>query len=157
MAGKNTAVFGIFRNVEQAERAVDTLIAEGFSDAYVSVLMPDRESSRAFAHEKHTKAPEGATTGVAAGGAIGVPWACWQELVRWRYLGWGRSSRRDRLWVRLRASPRAVQSAAWLAPWSAWAFLSTKPSGTKGTSEPVAFFCLCTARHQKRSPLQRIC
>ncbi len=71
MAGKNTAVFGIFRNVEQAERAVDTLIAEGFSDAYVSVLMPDRESSRAFAHEKHTKAPEGATTGVAAGGAIG--------------------------------------------------------------------------------------
>ena len=41
MAGKTTAVFGIFRNVEQAERAVDTLIAEGFSNAYVSVLLPD--------------------------------------------------------------------------------------------------------------------
>lgn len=70
MAG-STAVFGIFHNVDQAERAVDTLIAEGFSDAYVSVLLPDRDSSRAFAQEKHTKAPEGATTGVAAGGAIG--------------------------------------------------------------------------------------
>jgi hypothetical protein len=37
----------------------------------ISVLLPDTQSSKEFAHEKNTKAPEGTTTGVAAGGAIG--------------------------------------------------------------------------------------
>jgi hypothetical protein len=71
MAGKKTAVFGIYTSVGQAERAVDRLVVEGFSNADVSVLMPDIQSSKEFAHEKHTKAPEGTTTGVAAGGTIG--------------------------------------------------------------------------------------
>jgi len=71
MAGKNTAVFGIYSSVEQAERAVDTLTRDGFSNADVSVLLPDHQGSRDFAHEKNTKAPEGTTTGVAAGGTIG--------------------------------------------------------------------------------------
>jgi hypothetical protein len=35
------------------------------------VLLPEDESTRAFAHEKHTKAPEGTATGVATGGVIG--------------------------------------------------------------------------------------
>ncbi len=55
----------------QAERAVDTLVVEGFSNADVSVLIPDVQSTKEFAHEKHTKAPEGTTAGVAAGGTIG--------------------------------------------------------------------------------------
>jgi len=72
MAGKNTAVFGIYATVAQAERAVDALVTDNrFSDSDVSVLLPDNESTRQFAHEKNTKAPEGATTGVAAGGTIG--------------------------------------------------------------------------------------
>jgi len=71
MAGKNTAVFGIFKTVAQAERAVDTILGNGFSNSDVSVLLPDNQSSKEFAHEKHTKAPEGATTGVAAGGTLG--------------------------------------------------------------------------------------
>ena len=71
MAGKNKAVFGIFTTVAQAERAVDALVLNGFSNADVSVLMPDNQSSKDFAHEKHTKAPEGTTTGVAAGGTVG--------------------------------------------------------------------------------------
>jgi hypothetical protein len=71
MANKNTAVFGIYPGVAQAERAVDTLIQERFSNADVSVLLPDHQSSKEFAHEKHTKAPEGTTTGVAAGGMLG--------------------------------------------------------------------------------------
>ena len=37
----------------------------------VSVLMPDSHSTKDFAHEKNTKAPEGTATGVAAGGTIG--------------------------------------------------------------------------------------
>jgi hypothetical protein len=71
MAGKKTAVFGIYSSVGQAERAVDALILERFSDADVSVLLPDSQGSKDFAHEKHTKAPEGTTTGAAAGGTIG--------------------------------------------------------------------------------------
>lgn len=71
MASKNTSVFGIYPSASSAERAVDTLIAQGFTDSSISVLLPDDESTRAFAHEKHTKAPEGATTGAATGGAVG--------------------------------------------------------------------------------------
>jgi hypothetical protein len=71
MADKKTAVFGIYPSVAQAERAVDTLVRERFSDADISVLLPDNQGSKDFAHEKHTKAPEGTTTGVATGGTIG--------------------------------------------------------------------------------------
>ena len=71
MANKKTAVFGIYRSIGQAEGAVDALVINGFSNSDVSVLLPDNQSSKDFAHEKHTKAPEGTTTGVAAGGTIG--------------------------------------------------------------------------------------
>src|SRR5579871_342172 len=71
MAGKNTAVFGIYPTIEQAERAVDSLINAGFPSSDISVLLPDTRSTREFAHEKATKAPEGTATGVTAGGVIG--------------------------------------------------------------------------------------
>lgn len=71
MAGKKTAVFGIYATVAEAEAAVDALVLARFSNGDVSVLLPDNETTREFAHEKHTKAPEGTTTGVAAGGTIG--------------------------------------------------------------------------------------
>src|SRR6185312_13339185 len=71
MAGKNTAAFGIYPTPEQAERAVDTLIAAGFSNPDISVLLPDTRSTKEFAHVKETKAPEGATAGVTTGGVIG--------------------------------------------------------------------------------------
>jgi hypothetical protein len=71
MAGKNTAAFGIFPSRSAAEVAVDKLRAAGFSHDDVSVLMADKASSKEFASEKNTKAPEGTTTGVLGGGAIG--------------------------------------------------------------------------------------
>lgn len=71
MSDKKTAVFGIYHSVSQAERTVDDLKAAGFSNDDISVLLPDMQSSKNFAHEKNTKAPEGATAGVTAGGAIG--------------------------------------------------------------------------------------
>jgi hypothetical protein len=71
MAGKKTAVFGIYHNRDQAERSVDRLLAAGFSNDDISVLLPDNQGSKDFAHEKNTKAPEGTTTGVTTGGAIG--------------------------------------------------------------------------------------
>src|ERR1700733_1856333 len=71
MAGKNTAVFGIYKTVPLAESAVDRIMAAGFTSNDISVLLPDNQSTKDFAHEKNTKAPEGTTTGVATGGVIG--------------------------------------------------------------------------------------
>jgi hypothetical protein len=71
MSNKNTAVFGIYSTPGLAEAAVNHLIAKGFANANISVLLPDDETTRAFAHEKNTKAPEGTTTGVTTGGVIG--------------------------------------------------------------------------------------
>ena len=72
MAGKNTAVFGIYKSRAQAESAVDRILAAGFSQNDISVLLPDSQSSKEFAHEKNTKAPEGTTTGVTTGGIVGT-------------------------------------------------------------------------------------
>jgi Protein of unknown function (DUF3341) len=71
MAGKNTAVFGIYTTRASADRAVDTLKAANFRNTDISVLFPENEGSKDFAHEKHTKAPEGAATGAGAGAAVG--------------------------------------------------------------------------------------
>lgn len=71
MAGKNTAVFGIYPDRAAVEEAVDQLRAAGFRSTDVSVLFSDNQGTKDFAHEKNTKAPEGATTGVAAGGLAG--------------------------------------------------------------------------------------
>jgi hypothetical protein len=71
MASKNTAVFGVYKSVGLAERAVDRLTASGYSQNDISVLLPDNQSTKEFAHEKNTKAPEGTTTGVTAGGVVG--------------------------------------------------------------------------------------
>src|ERR1700677_4675859 len=71
MAGKNKAVFGIYRTVNQAEQSVDRLLAVGFSNDDISVLLPDNQGTKDFAHEKNTKAPEGTTTGATAGGVVG--------------------------------------------------------------------------------------
>jgi hypothetical protein len=71
MAGKNTAVFGIYASREMTENAVDRLIAAGFRNEDISVLLQDNVGTKDFAHEKHTKAPEGTATGAVAGGLIG--------------------------------------------------------------------------------------
>ena len=68
---KKTAVYGIYTSTAAAERAVDTLLQGGFSNNDISVLMPDRDTTREFAVENSTKVPEGAATGAATGGAVG--------------------------------------------------------------------------------------
>jgi Protein of unknown function (DUF2934) len=55
----------------QADAIVGKLRSAGFSDNDISVLFPDKGSTRDFAHKKETKMPEGATVGASAGGAIG--------------------------------------------------------------------------------------
>ena len=65
------AVFGIAKTVAQAEQIANALKAAGFSGDDISVLFPDKEGSRDFAHEQHTKAPEGAAAGAGTGGMLG--------------------------------------------------------------------------------------
>jgi len=71
MAGKNTAAFGIYSNEATADTAVNQLLAAGFSNDDVSVLMSDLKGTKDFAAEKNTKAPEGTATGVGVGGVVG--------------------------------------------------------------------------------------
>ncbi|HLX86167.1 MAG TPA: hypothetical protein VKR59_19860 [Terriglobales bacterium] len=75
MSGKNTAVFGIYPSYANVESGVDGLKAASFSNRDISVLFPEGAGSRDFAHQKGTKAPEGATagagTGVVLGGVMG--------------------------------------------------------------------------------------
>ncbi len=71
MAGKKIAVFGIYQNKKQAERTVDKLLAAEFSNDDISVLLPDNQGTKDFAHDKSTKAPEGTAAGVTTGGVIG--------------------------------------------------------------------------------------
>ena len=62
------AVLCIAKTEDQAVIIVNQLKEAGFSNDDVSVLLPDRAGSRDFAHEQHTKAPEGAAAGAVAGG-----------------------------------------------------------------------------------------
>jgi len=65
------SVFCITTSREQADRIVDQLKAANFSNNDISVLFPDKGTTRDFAHEKNTKAPEGAATGAGTGGVVG--------------------------------------------------------------------------------------
>jgi|HubBroStandDraft_6_1064221.scaffolds.fasta_scaffold767665_2 hypothetical protein len=71
MAEKNIAVFGIYHTRDAAEEAVNALRRVGFRNTDISALFPDNAGSKDFAHEKNTKAPEGATAGAASGAVAG--------------------------------------------------------------------------------------
>lgn len=65
------SVFCITTSREQADQIVGQLKSADFSNNDISVLFPDKDTTRDFAHEKNTKAPEGAVTGAGTGGVIG--------------------------------------------------------------------------------------
>jgi hypothetical protein len=65
------SVFCITTSRNQAEQIVERLKSANFSNNDISVLFPDKQTNRDFAHEKNTKAPEGAVTGAGTGGALG--------------------------------------------------------------------------------------
>jgi hypothetical protein len=71
MAGKNTAVFGIYPTCVGVESGIDALQAAGFRNTDISALFPENVGSKDFAHEKGTKGPEGAVTGAGSGAVVG--------------------------------------------------------------------------------------
>jgi hypothetical protein len=66
MAEIKTAVFGVDQNEKQAERTIDDLLAAGFSNDDVSVLLPDLRGTKDFAHDKGTKTPENGAQDIAS-------------------------------------------------------------------------------------------
>lgn len=75
MAERHVALYGIYATGEQADSAAEHLVARGFANLRISILLPDYEIRRTFAHEKHTKAPEGAVAGGILGALIGGAFA----------------------------------------------------------------------------------
>lgn len=67
----NKSVFCIATSRSQADQIVDQLKAAQFSNRKISALFADKDSGHDFAHEKNTKAPEGAVAGAGTGGVIG--------------------------------------------------------------------------------------
>ena len=71
---RNRAVFGVYPSYTTVEMGVGGLKSAGFSNRDISVLLPKSAGSKDFAHEKGTKAPEGARgagTGLVLGGTLG--------------------------------------------------------------------------------------
>ena len=72
MSGKKVAVFGIYSTRSAVENAVSSLVNAGFTDADISILLPESLSgAKDMGTEKATKAPEGTAVGVTTGGVIG--------------------------------------------------------------------------------------
>jgi hypothetical protein len=71
MAGKKTAVLGIYPNYSSVENAVDVFKEAGFRNTDISVLFPEKAGSKDFAHKKGTKAPQGAAAGAGTGAVLG--------------------------------------------------------------------------------------
>jgi hypothetical protein len=65
------SVLCLAKTYAQADRIVTRLRSCGFAYNDISALFPDKQTTRDFAHEKHTKAPEGAATGAGTGGLVG--------------------------------------------------------------------------------------
>jgi hypothetical protein len=96
MAGKNTAAFGIYPNEASLRIGIEALQRDGFRVEDISVLFPGNKGTKDFAHEKGTKAPEGAATG--GGSAL-------------RYPAWGHFSLRVQSWQRWPAPGWVARSA----------------------------------------------
>jgi hypothetical protein len=64
--------YGIYADRASFERGLDSLRSAGFRNSDISAILPERDrTTRDFAHEIHSKAPEGAATGAGAGAAAG--------------------------------------------------------------------------------------
>jgi len=66
------SVYCTTKTLAQAENIVLALKNAGFGSNDISALLPDKRTTRDFAHEHNTKAPEGAATGGVAGLGVGA-------------------------------------------------------------------------------------
>jgi len=69
---RNTSVMGIYPDHTTISDAINILQKVGYRTADISVLRTDNQGSKDFAHEKHSKALQGAAAGAAAGALVGA-------------------------------------------------------------------------------------
>ncbi len=69
---KNTSVIGIYEDRKIVSDAIDVLHKAGYRATDISVLSSENQGSKDFAHEKHTRALDGAAAGAAAGATVGA-------------------------------------------------------------------------------------
>jgi hypothetical protein len=132
MPGKS--VYCIARDEAPACRIVDDLKNAGFSDNDVSVLLSDKQGTRDFAHEKNTKAPEGATTGVATGGILGGAVGWLAGIGALAIPGVGPLIAAGPILAALSGAALGAAAGGLAGALIGWAFLNTKPSVTKEKS-----------------------
>ena len=90
---KNTSVIGIYPDRTTVSDAIDVLHKAGYRATDISVLSSDNQGSKDFAHEKHTKAPEGAATGAAVGAVVGAALAWFVSIQTVTITGLGAARR----------------------------------------------------------------
>ena len=94
----------------QADVVVEKLRSAGFSDNDISVLFPDKGSTRDFAHKKETKCLKVRRSEPVREVSLEAPLDCWPVLEHWPYLAWAHSSQQDLLWRRSAAAPLVLES-----------------------------------------------
>jgi len=85
---RNASVMGIYADRITASDAVNVLQKAGYRATDISILSADNHGSKDFAHEKRTKALEGAATGAVVGAVIGVvlAWLLYLQSVAMAFL-----------------------------------------------------------------------
>ena len=69
---RNTSVIGIYPDRTTVSDAINVLHKTGYRATDISVLSSDNQGSKDFAHERRTKALEGAAIGAAGGAVVGA-------------------------------------------------------------------------------------
>ena len=138
MAGKNTAVFGIYPNRSGIEYALGVLKDAGFRNTDVSVLLPENLGTKDLATEKATKAPEGATAGAASGAVIGGAFGWLVGIGALAIPGLGAFIAAGPLVAALAGVGAGGAVGGLQAPSSAREFRNTRPSATRDASGPEA-------------------
>ena len=73
---RNTSAMGIYPDRTTVSDAVNVLNKSGYRSTDISILSSDNQGSKDFAHEKRSKAWEGAAAGAAVGAVVGAA-AAW--------------------------------------------------------------------------------
>jgi hypothetical protein len=77
---RNTSVIGIYPDRTTVSDAINVLHKAGYRTTDISVLSADNPGSKDFAHEKRTKAFEGAAIGAAVGAVVGAALAWYVSI-----------------------------------------------------------------------------
>ena len=77
---RNTSVIGIYQDRTTVSDAIGVLHKAGYRATDISVLSSENQGSKDFAHEKHSKAAQGAASGAVLGALVGGALACLASL-----------------------------------------------------------------------------